>query len=99
AKHAEPWYDEGCNFAFHGWGRNPNELVAVASWKSEDFVNRMRQQPWFKDTQLRMLECCTQPMVMEQLSGMDHDRSVFDLYPAGSSQVHMKTKTLDVIFL
>ena len=28
ARNAEAWYDEGCNFAFHGWGRNPNEFVA-----------------------------------------------------------------------
>jgi hypothetical protein len=46
-----------------------------------------------------MLECSSAPMVMEQFSGMDRDRCVFDLYPAGSSQVHMKTKSLDVIFL
>lgn len=59
----------------------------------------MRQEPWYKDTQQRMLECSSEAMVMEQVSGMNVDRSVFDLYPAGSSQVHMKTKSLDVVFL
>lgn len=98
AGNAANWYDEGCNFAFHGWGRNPNEWVAIASWKSEDYVNKMRQTAWYKDTQQRMLECSSHPMIMEQFSGMNVDRSVFDRYPAGSSQVHMKTKTLDVIF-
>ena len=98
AENASEWYEEGCNFGFHGWGRDPNEFVAIASWKSEDFVNRMRQTDWFQDTQARMLECCTGPMIMEQYSGMNRDRSVFDQYPAGSSQVHAKTKTLDVIF-
>jgi quinol monooxygenase YgiN len=99
-RNAELAYEEGCNFAFHGWGRNPNQWVAVASWKSEDFVNkRVRQMPWFADTQRRMLACCTEPMVMEQLSGMNIDRSVFDQYPAGSSHVHQKTSNLDVIFI
>lgn len=99
ARNAADWYEEGCNFAFHGWSRNPNEWVAIASWKSEDYVNRMRQTPWFQDCQQRMLECCTDAMVMEEFSGMNCDRSVFDQYPAGSSQVHAKTKTLDVIFV
>jgi quinol monooxygenase YgiN len=99
ARNAEPWYEEGCNFAFHGWARDPNQWVAIASWKSEDFVNRMRQTDWYKDTQQRMLECSSEAMVMEQFSGMNVDRSVFEQYPAGSSQVHMKTKTLDVTFL
>lgn len=99
SKHAEDWYEEGCNFAFHGWSRNPNEWIAIASWKSEDYVNRMRQTDWFRDTQQRMLDCCTSAMIIEQFSGMDVDRSVFDQYPAGSSQVHMKTKTLDVVFV
>ena len=98
-RNADDWYEEGCNFAFHGWARNPNQWVAIASWKSEEFVNKMRQEPWYKDTQQRMLECSSEAMVMEQVSGMNVDRSVFDLYPAGSSQVHMKTKSLDVVFL
>jgi hypothetical protein len=59
----------------------------------------MRQTDWYKDTQQRMLECSSDAMVMEQFSGMNVDRSVFEQYPAGSSQVHMKTKTLDVTFL
>lgn len=98
AENAEPWYEEGCNFAFHGWGRNPNQWVAVASWKSEDFVYRMRQTDWYKDTQQRMLACSSEAMVMEQLSGMACDRGVVDHYIVGSSQLHMKTKTLDVVF-
>ena len=97
--HAADWYEEGCNFAFHGWSRDPDVWVAIASWKSEDYVNRMRQTEWFKDCQQRMLECCTDAMIMEQFNGMNVDRSVYDQYPAGSSQVHMKTITLDVIFI
>lgn len=100
ARNAESWYEheDGCNFAFHGWARDPNEWVAIASWKNEDFVNRMRQTDWYIDTQRRMLECSSEAMVMEQFSGMEVDRSVFDQYPEGSSQVHAKTQKLDVVF-
>jgi quinol monooxygenase YgiN len=96
---AGPWYEKGCNFAFQGWARNPNQWVAIASWKSEEFLNEMRQTDWFKDCQLRMLDCCVEPMTMENISGMNEDRRVFDIQPPGSSKVHMKTKSLDVVFL
>jgi hypothetical protein len=46
-----------------------------------------------------MLACCSEAMVMEEFSGMEMDRSVFDRYPAGKSTVHMTTRDLDVIFL
>lgn len=59
----------------------------------------MRQTPWFKDTQLRMLACCSEAMVMEEFNGMEEDRSVFDRYPTGKSQEHVITRDLDVIFL
>ncbi len=97
--HAEEWYKEGCHFAFQGWARDPNQWVAIACWKSEDYLDRMRATDWFMETQMRMLDCCTQAMVMEQISGMDHDRDVFERYPKGSSQVHTKTKSLDVVFV
>jgi quinol monooxygenase YgiN len=96
---AEQWYEDGCYFAFQGWARDPNQWVAIASWKSEEYLNKMRETPWFKDCQLRMLECCTGEMVMEQFHGMENDRKVFDTYPVGSSKVHMKTKSLDVVFV
>lgn len=98
AANAEAWYEEGCNFAFHGWGRDPNEWVAIASWKSEDYVQRLRETDWFRDCQQRMLECST-AATFEQFNGMNCDRSVFDRFPAGVSQVHMKTSTLEKIVL
>ncbi|HKY90305.1 MAG TPA: hypothetical protein VJM11_04665 [Nevskiaceae bacterium] len=98
-RNADPWYDEGCHFAFQGWARNPDQWVAVACWKSEDFLTRMRATSWFQDCQRRMLECCVQAMVMEEISGMEEDRSVFDRYPAGRSTVHALTRDLDVVFL
>jgi quinol monooxygenase YgiN len=96
---ANHWYEEGCTFAFQGWARNPNQWVAIACWKSEEYLDRMRETPWFMDCQKRMLDCCSEPMTMEQFSGMDHDREVFSRYPTGSSPVHTKTKSLDVVFL
>ena len=97
--HAEEWYEQGCHFAFQGWARDANQWVAIAAWKSEDILMRMRETAWFKDCQLRMLDCCSGAMVMEQFNGMNVDRSVFDTYPTGRSKVHMKTTSLDVVFI
>jgi quinol monooxygenase YgiN len=96
---AGPWYEEGCNFAFHGWARNPNQWVAIASWKSEEILARLRETPEFQDITVRMLACCSEPMVMEEFSGMKVGREVFDLYPPGRSSVHLPSGPLDVQFL
>lgn len=96
---AGPWYDEGCNFAFQGWSRNPDEWVAIASWKTEDILARLRVTSQFRDITTRMLSCCTGAMTMEEFAGMKQDRSVFDLYPPGRSQVHLPSGSLDVVFL
>ena len=96
--HAEAWYERGCTFAFQGWSRNPNEWVAIASWNPETYLHEMRATEWFKECQLRMLACCTDTMIMENIAGMDEVRTIFELQPAGSSKVHMKTNTLDVVF-
>jgi hypothetical protein len=29
---AGPWYEEGCNFAFHGWARNPNQWIVFDTY-------------------------------------------------------------------
>lgn len=96
---AGPWYEEGCNFAFHGWARNPNQWVAIASWKSEEILARLRETPEFQDITVRMLDCCSEAMTMEEFSGMKADRSVFDMYPPGRSEVHLPSGAKDVVFL
>lgn len=96
---AEPWYEEHAHFAFHGWARDPNTWVVIAAWKSEEILERLRKEPEFQKHSVRMLECCTGPMVIEQFSGMKVDRSVFDLYPAGKSEVHLPTQSLGVEFV
>lgn len=96
---AGSWYEEGCNFAFQGWARDPDEWVAIASWKNEEILDRLRLTPEFRDFTQRMLACCSAPMTMEEFSGMKHDRSVFARYPAGRSRVHLPAGALDVVFL
>jgi hypothetical protein len=95
---AEAIYEEHCNFAFQGWSRNPNEWVAIASWKSEEILHWLRLQPEFQKATVAMLSCCSGPMVMENFSGMKKDRGVFDVYPEGTSQVHLPAQSLDVIW-
>ena len=84
---ARPYYERGCKFAFQGWARDPNEFVVFASW-DEDVVQELRQDPNFKRLTAALLDYCDAPNVMEQFSGMEIDRSVFDIYPAGKSAVH-----------
>lgn len=84
---ARNYYDRGCSFAFQGWARDPNEFVVFASW-DEDVVQELRANPDFQRLVAALLNCCDAPNVMEQFSGMDIDRSVFDIYPKGDSSVH-----------
>jgi quinol monooxygenase YgiN len=84
---AARYYDRGCKFAFQGWARDPNEFVVFASW-DEDVVRELRADPDFKRLTAALLDCCDAPNIMEQYSGMNIDRSIFDAYPAGESSVH-----------
>lgn len=93
---AEPFYRRGCAFAFQGWRRNPNEFFVFASW-DEDVVQELRATDEFKRLTAALLDCCNGPMTMEQYSGMEIDRSVFDIYPAGGSAVH-KAGEHEVVF-
>ena len=96
-KFARPFYDRGCVFAFQGWARDPNEFVVFASW-DEAVVQELRATPEFRRFNADLLDCCVGPMLMEQFSGMEKDRSVFDIYPAGHSQMHSHGKVHEVIF-
>ena len=97
-ENAEPFYKRGCAFAFQGWARNPNEFVIFASW-DEDVVRELRAEEWYQRCNQKMMDCCMETVVMEQYSGMDKDRSVFDQYPAGASQVHKPGQKQKFIFL
>jgi quinol monooxygenase YgiN len=76
------------NFMFYGWGRNPNELFIVESWKDERATNAVRAEPRFKKAVTTLLDCCSAPMTLQLLSGLEGDRSIFDMYPAGASEHH-----------
>lgn len=95
---SEDFYNRGCTFAFQGWARDTNEFVVFASW-DEDVVQELRLQPEFQKFNQTMLDCCSGPLIMEQYSGMNKDRSVFDIYPTGSSKVHKAGKVQEVVFL
>lgn len=84
---AKPFYYRGCTFAFQGWARDPNEFVVFASW-DEDVAMELRGVPEFQEYNRKLLDCCTEPVQMEQFSGMNRDRSIFDAFPVGASSVH-----------
>lgn len=84
---AKPFYYRGCTFAFQGWARDPNQFVVFASWEDE-VAAELRLVPEFQEYNRQLLDCCSGPVIMEQFSGMDIDRHIFDDFPAGKSAVH-----------
>jgi len=94
---AKPFYDRGCAFAFHGWGRDPNERIVIASW-DEAVVRELRATQEFQCLNSGMLDCCSGPLIMEQFNGIRADRVIFEAYPEGKSQVHLPGKVQEVIF-
>jgi quinol monooxygenase YgiN len=90
---------EVTNFVFYGWGRDPNEFVAMESWKSKDAVEAVRQSEGFKVAVARLLACCSKAMVMELYSPWEGPRDVFDAYPAGPSAVHPKAGEIGAVFV
>jgi len=91
--------DRDTNFVFYGWGREPDELIIMESWKSEEATNAVRAMPVFQEALATMLDCSSQPMTVQIVTGLDSDRSVFDLYPAGKSHFHPSGEDVGSIFL
>lgn len=87
------------HFVYYGWARDPNQLVVLESYRDEAVVTQLRQDEGFKQAVRAMLDCCSAPMTMELLSGLEGDRSIFDLYPAGPSTVHPQDAAQSTIFL
>ncbi|MGK2908221.1 MAG: putative quinol monooxygenase [Sphingobium sp.] len=87
------------HFVYYGWGRDPNQLVVMESYRDEAVVTELRKDEGFKQAVRAMLDCCSAPMTMELLSGLDGDRSIFDLYPAGPSAVHPLDAGQQTVFL
>lgn len=84
---------------FHGWGRDENEFVAIESWRSEGAVKSLRETPEFQATMERLMACCREPMEMELFTDDQNDREIFELYPAGVSQVHPIVDAMHARFL
>jgi quinol monooxygenase YgiN len=87
------------NFMYYGWGRDPNELFIIESWKDERATNAVRAELRFKKAVAELLDCCSAPMTMQLLSGLDGDRSIFDQYPAGPSAHHPTSESVASRFL
>ncbi|WP_313806912.1 hypothetical protein [Sphingobium sp.] len=87
------------HFVYYGWGRDPDQFVAIESYRDESVVAEIRKNEAFRDAVRTMLDCSAAPMTMELLSGMEGNRSIFDLYPAGPSAVHPDDAHASVVFL
>ncbi|KKC25196.1 hypothetical protein WP12_15040 [Sphingomonas sp. SRS2] len=76
------------NFLYCGYGRAPNELYILESWKSEEATDRVRADPRFEKGFSALVDCCVEPMTLRLLSGLDRDRAIFDAFPVGPSEHH-----------
>jgi quinol monooxygenase YgiN len=86
------------NFVFYGFGRDPNEFVAIESWKNEAVVNALRATEQFKQGFAVLMACASKPMEIELFRDWDDDASVFDQYPRGESRLHPKIGGLPTLF-
>lgn len=86
-------------FVYYGWARDPDQFVAIESYRDEAIVTELRKDENFRRAVRGMLDCSSAPMTMELISGMEGDRSIFDLYPAGPSMVHPADARWQAVFL
>jgi quinol monooxygenase YgiN len=90
---------ENAHFVFYGFGRDPNVLVAIESYKNEEAVTAIRKTDVFKELVGKMLDLCSGPMTMELFNGLEIGTDIFDMYPAGKSAVHPATEANHTAFL
>lgn len=86
------------NFVFYGWGRDPNEFVAIESWKDQKFIDETRESPFFQQAVGDLMSLCDRPMEMQLFSGMEGSRALFDQFPVGESTVHPKSGNIGAVF-
>lgn len=77
-------------FAFFGWSRDPNVFVTIECYRDKEELAQLRGSDVFKELVAKMIDCCDGPVMYEQFSGVEADRSFFDSHPPGVSQVHPK---------
>ncbi|MEJ7935287.1 hypothetical protein WG907_13615 [Sphingobium sp. AN558] len=87
------------HFVYYGWARDPNQFVAIESYRDEAVVAQLRKDEGFRSAVRAMLDCSSAPMTMELLSGLEGERSIFDIYPAGASRVHPADARERAVFL
>ncbi|RJG03197.1 hypothetical protein [Noviherbaspirillum sedimenti] len=80
--------NEQCNFVFYGWDRDEHIFYAIESYKDEELLKELRKSGVFQTQVSQLMDCCNAPMEMELARGMDSDRSCFDFYKRGPSEVH-----------
>jgi len=98
-RNATEFMAENAHFVFYGFGRDPNVMVAIESYRNEEAVAAIRETPEFKEFVGRMLDLCSEPMTMELFNGIEIGREIFDIHPAGISTVHPRTPENHAVFL
>jgi hypothetical protein len=70
---------------------------ALWNYKDENALAALRESEMFQTVVRQLLEQCSAPMELHLLRGMATGREVFDLYPAGPSQVHPAAGPINVM--
>lgn len=86
-----------CNLVFYGWDRDDKVFVTIESYKDERALAALRESEMFQTVVGQLLEQCDAPMELQLFSGLAGKRDVFDLYPAGPSQVHPAAGAINVV--
>lgn len=94
---AREMLEEQCNLVFYGWDRDDTTFVTIESYKDERALAALRESDMFQTVVRQLLEQCTAPMELQLLRGMATGGAVFDLYPAGPSQVHPAAGPIHVV--
>jgi len=98
-QNATEFMAENAHFVFYGFGRDPDVMVAIESYRNEEAVAAIRKTPEFKELVGKMLDLCSEPMTMELFNGLEAGRAIFDMHPAGVSTVHPQTAENHAVFL
>jgi quinol monooxygenase YgiN len=94
---AKDMLEDQCNLVFYGWDRDGTTFFTIESYKDENALAALRQSDMFQTVVRQLLEQCIKPMELQLLRGMATEPTVFDLYPAGVSQVHPAAGNINVI--
>jgi quinol monooxygenase YgiN len=94
---AKDMLEDQCNLVFYGWDRDEKTFVTIESYKNENALVALRESEMFQTVVRQLLEQCSAPMELQLLRGMAAGSDVFDIYPAGPSQVHPTAGEINVV--